>query len=80
MAKQMTEEAQLQKLEARVTELEVTLSYQQETIEALQQEAAKQIQENQQLNQKLLLLSEYLKSLNLEAIKKPSEEVPPPHY
>ena len=80
MAKQMTEEAQLQKLEARVTELEVSLSYQQETIEALQQEAAKQIQENQQLNQKLLLLSEYLKSLNLEAIKKTSEEVPPPHY
>ncbi len=80
MAKQMTEEAQLQKLEARVTELEVSLSYQQETIEALQQEAAKQIQENQQLNQKLLLLSEYLKSLNLEAIKKPSEEAPPPHY
>jgi len=67
-------------IEERLIELETTVAYQQETIEALQTNLAKQFQEHQQLNHKLQLLSEYLKSLNLESIKKPSEEVPPPHY
>jgi len=70
----------IEAIEDRVMELEMTVAYQQETLEALQTNLAKQFQENQQLHYKLQLLSDYLKSLNLEALKKPSEEVPPPHY
>ncbi|GAB6034337.1 SlyX family protein [Galenea microaerophila] len=70
----------IETIEDRVMELEMTVAYQQETLEALQTNLAKQFQENQQLHYKLQLLSDYLKSLNLEALKKPSEEVPPPHY
>jgi SlyX protein len=70
----------VEKLQQRVESLEIASGYQQDVIEALQESVGKQYQEIQQLNYKLDLLSNYLKSLREQEIKTANEEVPPPHY
>lgn len=67
-------------LNQRLTQLEIRLSYQDESIEAMESTLASQHQSIQQLNRKLTLLGDYLKSLKDDAIKPLSEETPPPHY
>lgn len=76
----MSEQPGLVALQERVAELEFKLSYQESTLEALEQTAAYQQQSIQSLERKLSLLGEYLKSLREDPIKPLSEETPPPHY
>lgn len=67
----------------KVQNLEEKLAYQEDTIESLNQSMGLQYQEIQLLNQKIKLLSDYIKSLKAQGdsgIKRPDEEIPPPHY
>lgn len=73
-------EANLEQLKAQMADIEITLSFQDDTIEAMQKTVAVQHQEIQALQKQLRLLSEYIKSLREEGIRDPSQEVPPPHY
>ncbi len=68
---------------SKINNLESNMEYQEDAIEALNSTVGQQHQEIQQLQKKILLLSEYIKSLkdhNNSGIKRPEEEVPPPHY
>ena len=67
-------------LEKRVAELEMTLTFQDDTISELEKTVAYQQQAIQTLERKLNLLGEYLKSLREDPIKPLNEETPPPHY
>ncbi|MGC9387071.1 MAG: SlyX family protein [Hydrogenovibrio sp.] len=75
---------QLHDLEAKTQHLEVTSAYQEDAIEHLNQTLGKQHQEIQTLQRQVQVLSNFIKQLKHEiggdAIKRPSEEVPPPHY
>lgn len=67
-------------LEQRLAELEMTLTFQDDTISELEKTVAYQQQAIQGLERKLSLLGEYLKSLREDPIKPLNEETPPPHY
>lgn len=76
----MSEQPGLVALQERVAELEFKLSYQENTLEALEKASAYQQQSIQSLERKLRLLAEHLTSLRDDPIKPLSEETPPPHY
>lgn len=77
MSKTITTDVILEKLH----QLEINQSFQDETIAALETTVGKQHQQIQLLENKIQLLTEYIKSLKIQdGIKKPEEEVPPPHY
>lgn len=67
-------------LNNKIMDLEIRLSYQDETLEAMEKTLAAQHQSIQGLTRKLNLLGNYLRSLKEDPIKPLSEEVPPPHY
>jgi len=67
-------------LQTRITELETTLAYQDDTIIAMEKSLAHHQQAIQSLERKLLLLSDYIKSVRDTAVKPLNEETPPPHY
>lgn len=74
---------QLDALIERVYQLEIKTTYQEDTIEALNNTIGKQHQDIQTLRYQITLLSDYLKGLKQQldsGIKMPNEEVPPPHY
>jgi len=64
----------------KLNTLEINQAFHEESIQALEKTVAEQHQEIQTLHKQLALLSEYLKTLRQDAIKNPSDEVPPPHY
>ena len=68
------------RLEHKVTDLEIRMSYQDENLMAMETTLARQHHTIQQLTHKLQLLTDYLKSLQDDPIKPLSEETPPPHY
>lgn len=71
----------LEMLHSKIIELEITQSYQEGSIEALEKTVALQHHEIQVLNKKLSLLSDFIKNLSKDSgIKRPEEETPPPHY
>jgi SlyX protein len=67
-------------LEQRIAELEIAIAFQDDTLAETQKTLAYQQQAIQSLERKLLLLSEYIKSLREDPIKPLNEETPPPHY
>lgn len=67
-------------LEQRIAELEIAIAFQDDTLAETQKTLAYQQQAIQGLERKLLLLSEYIKSLREDPIKPLNEETPPPHY
>lgn len=70
----------VEKLEQKIMDLEIRMSYQDESLQAMEKTLALQHQTIQQLTHKLHLLTDFLKSLRDEPIKPLSEETPPPHY
>ncbi len=69
------------KLFEQVQQLQITQAYQEESIESLEKTVAQQHQEIQHLQHQLTLLSEFLKNMKSQGgIKRPEEEIPPPHY
>lgn len=72
---------ELENLKNQIVDLQISQSYQESSIEALEKTVALQHQEIEQLNKKLTLLSEYIKNVSKDSgIKRSEEEVPPPHY
>lgn len=70
-------------IESRLESLEIRSAYQEDMIEHLNEALGQQHLEIQQLNKQLDLVSTILRQLKNEVeadIKRPSEEVPPPHY
>ncbi len=59
-------------------------AFQEDSLEAMEKTIMQQHMEIQNLQNKMTLLSDYLKALRQEAgqggIKSPEDEVPPPHY
>jgi len=71
----------INKLKERISNIEITQAFQDDTIDSLQKTVAKQHQEIQMLQKQMTLLSEYLKNMKEGGqIRLPSEETPPPHY
>ncbi len=75
---------QIVALRAQIETLEMNQAFQEESLEAMERTVAKQHLEIQNLEHKMMLLSDYLKMLKQDighgGIKRPEEEVPPPHY
>ncbi len=79
MANKITSDA----IQDRLESLEIRSAYQEDMIEHLNEALGQQHLEIQQLNKQLDLVSTILRQLKNEVgadIKRPSEEVPPPHY
>lgn len=64
----------------RLNQLEMNQAFHDDSIEALERTIAIQHQEIQLLEKKLMLLSDYIKTLKQDGIKDQKDEVPPPHY
>ncbi len=74
---------QLDTLIERINQLEIQSSYQENTIQTLNETIGQQHLDIQALQNQLSVLSEYLKGLKHQfdsGIKMPNEETPPPHY
>lgn len=70
-----------QHLEQQIQDLQITQMHHESSIEALEKNAALQNQEIQLLKKQIQILSDYLKNITKDSgIKRPEEEVPPPHY
>ena len=74
----------LQVLSNRIQTLEMNQAFQEDSIEAMEKTIVKQHLEIQNLQNQMALLSDYLKALRQDVghggIKRPEDEVPPPHY
>ena len=64
----------------RLTQVEMNQAFHDDSIEALERTIASQHQDIQLLENKITLLSDYIKNLKQDSIKDPQDEVPPPHY
>ena len=64
----------------RLQELEVKISYQEDTIEQLNNALSEQQQQLSDLEYKLRLLSDKMKAVPLSDIVSAEDEPPPPHY
>ncbi|KMJ43768.1 lysis protein [Xenorhabdus khoisanae] len=71
---------ELSEVEQRFEQLETKLTYQEATIEELNQEVRKQQIETEQLKEQLRLMADRLKTHQTSIIAPLSEETPPPHY
>ncbi|MBD2782353.1 SlyX family protein [Xenorhabdus szentirmaii] len=71
---------ELSEFEQRFEQLETKITYQEATIEALNQEVRKQQIETDKLKEQLRLMTERLKTHQTSIIAPLSEETPPPHY
>jgi SlyX protein len=67
-------------IEARVTELEIQLGYQQETITSLNETIAKQWEQIDHLTKMMGGMVDYLKEQKAERPSDGGSEPPPPHY
>jgi len=67
-------------LENRIIELETKISYQDHTIQELNEVVIGQQQQIDQLEKNVNKLSEHLKAQNPSDLARPEEEAPPPHY
>lgn len=67
-------------LENRIIELETKVSYQDHTIQELNEVVIRQQQQIDQLEKNVNQLSGHLKALNPSDLARPEEETPPPHY
>jgi SlyX protein len=67
-------------LENRIIELETKISYQDHTIQELNEVVIQQQQQIDQLEKNVNKLSAHLKAQNPSDLARPEEEAPPPHY
>lgn len=80
---QQSNHSQADPMLEKLQDIESTLAFQEEEIVALNKTIGRQHQDIQMLNNKLNLLSDYIKTLKVNAdlgIKTSDEEMPPPHY
>jgi SlyX protein len=74
----------LQALSGQIQTLEMNQAFQEDSMEAMEKTIVQQHMEIQTLQNKMSLLSDYLKALRQDVgqggIKNPEDEVPPPHY
>ena len=67
-------------LENRIIELETKVSYQDHTIQELNEVVIRQQQQIDELEKNVNKLSAHLKAQNPSDLARPEEEAPPPHY
>ena len=67
-------------MEDRIEHLEIKVSYQDDTIQALSDIVARQDQEIERLKLEMKELKEKFQDMNISAVKPQEEETPPPHY
>ena len=67
-------------MENRIEKLEIKLSYQDDTVQALSDIVARQDQEIERLKLEMKELKEKFQDINVSAVKPQEEEAPPPHY
>jgi SlyX protein len=67
-------------IENRIIELETKVSYQDHTIQELNEVVIQQQQQIDQLEKNVNKILEHLKALNPSDLARPEEEAPPPHY
>ena len=67
-------------MENRIEKLEIKLSYQDDTVQALSDIVARQDQEIERLKLEMKELKEKFQDINVSAVKPQEEETPPPHY
>ena len=67
-------------LENRIIELETKISYQDHTVQELNEVVTEQQRQIDQLEKNVNKLSEHLKAQNPSDLARPEEEAPPPHY
>lgn len=71
-------------LSNQIQTLEMNQAFQEESIEAMEKTIVQQHLEIQNLQNKMTLLSDYLRALRQDigqgGIKNPEDESPPPHY
>jgi len=67
-------------LEARLDELETRLAFQDDIINTLSEQVAKQEMDIRELWEAKRLLNKQLKEVSPSNIKSEAEETPPPHY
>lgn len=74
---------QVIELTEKIHRLETHAAYQEDVIDALNQNLNKQHQDVQHLQTQIKLLSDFIKTMKSEmdsGIKLPADELPPPHY
>ncbi|WP_111978019.1 SlyX family protein [Algibacillus agarilyticus] len=69
-----------QALENRIEELEMRLSFQEDTIEVLNKALSDQQEQLLLLDRQLHLVGQKMKSMQPDAVAPMSQETPPPHY
>ena len=67
-------------MEDRIEHLEIKVSYQDDTIQALNDIVARQDKEIERLKLEMKELKEKFQDIRVSAVKPQEEETPPPHY
>lgn len=67
-------------LAQKIAQLEMTVSFQDDALDAVQSTLMTQHNQIQALQTQIKLLSDYLKTVREESIRAPQDELPPPHY
>ena len=67
-------------MEDRIEHLEIKLSFQDDTVQALSDIVARQDREIELLKLEIKMLKEKFQEIRVSAVKPQEEETPPPHY
>jgi len=67
-------------MEDRIEHLEIKLSFQDDTVQALSDIVARQDRDIELLKLEIKLLKEKFQEMRVSAVKSEAEETPPPHY
>ncbi|QMV15725.1 phage lysis protein [Vibrio spartinae] len=71
---------EVERLEARINDLECQLAFQEDTIEALNQALSQQQQTISRMQDQMKFIVGKLKNVNESPMADQSQETPPPHY
>ena len=67
-------------MDERVERLEIKLSYQDDTVQALSDIVARQDRDIEFLKREITMLKEKLQDIHVSVVKPEADETPPPHY
>ncbi len=67
-------------MEDRIEQLEIKLSFQDDTVQALSDIVARQDRDIERLKQEIIMLKEKMQEIRVSAVKAEADEMPPPHY